>query len=155
MSLSASILSKHPLATVGDWQAAIDAAGFKLFLDDDAQRPISDLGGHLPAAWEGREAGFECYPGDVEAADFAEDCEVMAVGGPWSHVLDIHYVGFANSAGVAIAGAVYAHATGGFFWEGEGGERVDADVALAYARRIEGEIREFLRQEDARMQDTE
>jgi hypothetical protein len=145
MSLSCFVLSNRPLATIGAWQAAIDAAGFKLVLDGDAQERVEDQSGHLPAIWDGVEAGFECLPcGADSAADFVEDHEEAAPGGPWTQLLEFSYMGVANIAGVTIAGAVYAHATGGIFWEGEEGLRVDADAALAYARKTEAEIRDAL-----------
>lgn len=145
MSLSAYVLSTRALETVGEWQAAIDALGFKLTLEGEADERIETLGGHLPALWEGQEAGFECYPGDgEEIEDFLEDTEEARPGGPWTQILSFRYVGFANIAGVAIAGAVYAHATGGIFWEGEEGVRVNADEAVAYARKTEADIRTWL-----------
>lgn len=151
MSLSAYVLSKRALETIGEWQAAIDALGFKLILEGDAHERIETLFGHLPAVWEGHEAGFECLPGDESAAEnFLEDHDEARPGGPWTQILEISYVGLANIAGVAIAGAVYAHATGGFFWEGEEGVRINAEEAVAYARKTEADILAALASENAR-----
>lgn len=150
MSLSAFVLTARPLETIGQWQAAIDALGFKLTLEGEPHERIDALFGHLPAIWEGREAGFECMPGDEVAIEaFIEDSEELGSGGPWTQILEFSYAGTANIASVAIAGAVYAHATDGFFWEGEAGERVDAAEAVAYARRIEADIRTALASESA------
>ena len=132
MSLSAYVLSTRALETIGEWQAAIDAHGFKLTLGGEAEERIEALFGHLPVVWQGHEAGFECLPGGEDAAeDFVDDEEEARLGGPWTQILEISYVGLANIAGVAIAGAVYAHATGGIFWEGEEGVRIDAGEAVA------------------------
>ncbi|KQT90575.1 hypothetical protein [Methylobacterium sp. Leaf466] len=145
MSLSAFVLSARSLETIGAWQAAIDALGFKLTLTVEADQRIDALSGHLPAVWEGHEAGFECELGDAGAVEnFLDDCDEAQPRGPWSQILEIYYVGIANIAGVAIAGAVYAHATGGVFWNGEDGERVDAERAIAYARKTETDIRDML-----------
>lgn len=145
MSLSAHVFSRRPLETIGAWQAAFDALRFKLIRSEDPDRRIETLGGHLPALWEGLEAGFECLPYDAgEIEDFVEDCEEVAPGGPWAYGMEISYLGHANIAGVAIAGAAYADATGGLFWEGEAGERIDADAAPAYALRVEVQTRAFL-----------
>jgi hypothetical protein len=150
MSLSAYVLSPRALETVGEWQAAIDALGFKLTFEGESDERIETLAGHLPVVWEGHEAGFECYPGDGDAVeDFLEDTEEARSGGPWTQILEISYVGTATIAGVAIAGAVYAHATGGIFWEGEEGVRVNADDAVSYARKTEAEIRAALASENA------
>ncbi|MCJ2083029.1 hypothetical protein [Methylobacterium sp. J-090] len=150
MSLSAYVLSTRSLETIGEWQAAVDALGFKLTFEGQADERIEDLFGHLPVVWQGHEAGFECLPGDEDAAqDFVEDEEAARLGGPWTQILEISYVGLANIAGVAIAGAVYAHATGGIFWEGEEGVRVSAEEAVAYARRIETDILAALANENA------
>lgn len=148
------VVGPHPQPTrprnSGRVAAAIDAAGFKLTLEGEADERIETLFGHLPVVWEGHEAGFECFPGYADAIeDFLEDAEDARTGAPWMQVLEISYVGVANIAGAAIAVAVYAHATGGIFWECEEGGRVNADEAVAYARKTEGEIRAALANENA------
>lgn len=148
MSLSCYVLCNRHLTTLGEWQAAIDALGFAVTLQGEATEPIEDLSGHLPTVWQGEEAGFECDPGGVdEAAEIIEMCDDVDLGGPWACMLAFNYVGFANIAGVTIAGAVYAKATDGVFYEAEGGERFDADAAIAFARKTEIETRQFLAQQ--------
>lgn len=150
MSLSATVLGNRRLTTVGEWQAAIRAIGFDLVLDSEADRRVDDLGGHLPAHREGQEAGFECCPvGTDDAAETVEMDPDTDFGGPWTCALDFRFVGFANACGVNIAGAAYAHVTGGIFYEGEGGDLYDAQAAIAFARTTEIETRRYIAQSEA------
>lgn len=150
MSLSCFVLCNRHLTTLGEWQAAIGALGFAVKLDAEAAERIADLGGHLPTIWEGREAGFECYPGGADqAADLTETSDDVDFGGPWACILEFNYVGFANIAGVTIAAAAYAKATDGVFYEGESGELFGAEAAVAFARKTEAEIRDSLTKQPA------
>ena len=58
MSMEIYVLSDRRLASLSDWQEAIEAEGFGLQLATG--RSLDDLRGHLPAQLGDEHAGFEC-----------------------------------------------------------------------------------------------
>src|SRR3972149_3206037 len=58
MAMELYVLSDRRLASIGEWQQAIDAEGFALRLSDET--PLDAVDGFLPAQVNGKSAGFEC-----------------------------------------------------------------------------------------------
>ncbi|HEX7789410.1 MAG TPA: hypothetical protein VF467_02655, partial [Afipia sp.] len=57
------VLSDTRLASIGEWQQAIDAGGFPLRLS--TARPFAELSGVLPVQLSDRQAAFECDHWDL------------------------------------------------------------------------------------------
>ena len=102
------------LPTVSEWQAALNAAGVDIRLDD-----VGDLRSHtgyLLAAFEGHESGFEWY--------FTANDEIFPDGVPeWvggrSHSANFRtFSDFRELVCAMTAGSVLGQLTDGVGWEG-------------------------------------
>jgi hypothetical protein len=80
MTMKDYALCSQPISGILEWQAAIDATGFDLKLEADQIPPA--VSGHLPARWQGREAGFECSV--IPFSDLAETYPETDFRGPWA-----------------------------------------------------------------------
>ncbi|MCJ2140031.1 hypothetical protein [Methylobacterium sp. E-066] len=78
MTMEVYALCRQPMSSILEWQAAIDAIGFDLTLKSDQIPPAAS--GHLPATWQGREAGFECSV--IPFSDLAETYPETDFRGP-------------------------------------------------------------------------
>jgi hypothetical protein len=139
MSVEIFVMSDRRLASIAEWQKAIEQEGFNLRLD--ASRPLEALGGHLPA-WRGSEAaGFECD--HCDAADLLDDDDLADInfGRHWSQTLAFRFGGDLLALwGVFVAAAAYARATGGVVFDSEAGEVLTPDKAAEVARDVELEL---------------
>ena len=59
MSMEIHVFSDRKLASIAQWQQAVDAEGFALRLSTEGS--FEALRGFLPAQWSDRQAGFECF----------------------------------------------------------------------------------------------
>ncbi|WP_375409710.1 hypothetical protein [uncultured Methylobacterium sp.] len=149
MSMSCIVFSNRHLASIREWQISLNEIGFPITLKDDGDRPIVALRGHLPAAWNDLEAGFECYPGHVEeTVEAVETYAEFDFGGPWTCMIDIYYAGYAGWAGAAMAAAAYARATGGVVFGAEGGDVLNVEAAISDARKTERRVLDILAAEE-------
>jgi hypothetical protein len=134
MSIEIYVLSDRQLASIAEWQQAIDREGFALRLS--TQCPFEALRGHLPAQWGDKHAGFECdhWKGS-EVIDESPDVEF---GRRWEHALAFRFGGdFGALLGAYAAAAAYARATDGVVFDGESGEVLTPEKAAQTAREFE------------------
>lgn len=137
MSIEIFVLSDRRLASMAEWQRAIDAEGFDLKLD--ASSPFEQLNGHLPAHRGAQHAGFECDHSDP--ADVMESCTGIDFGRRWTQALAFRFGGdFHALWGAYAAAAAYAKATEGVVLDGESGEVLTPDNALAAAHDLERDL---------------
>jgi hypothetical protein len=139
MSIEIFVLSDKQLATIAEWQRAIDAEGFELRLD--ASRPFEALSGHLPAHRGARHAGFECDHWDPSDVMDEESCADIEFGRRWTQALAFRFGGDLHALwGAYAAAAAYAKATDGVVFDGESGEVLPPESAVAIAREFEQDL---------------
>ena len=137
MSIEIFVMSDRRLASIAEWQKAIDQEGFNLRLD--TSRPFEAIGGHLPA-WRGSEAaGFECDHWDPADLLDNDDLADVNFGCRWSQTLAFRFGGdFLAMWGALAAAAAYARATNGVVFDGE--SVLTPDQAAETARDAELEL---------------
>jgi hypothetical protein len=128
-------LRNEKLPTVDVWNAAIAAEGFDVILD--AFDPRSN-DGYWPASLNGNESGFEWYLSEVAQMEevpaypfkgFVGDCELRGQLCFSSHADE--------EAAAAIAGAVLAKLSGGYYRDAErDGRLLEGADAIAAAWKI-------------------
>jgi hypothetical protein len=134
------ILSDRKLDSIMDWQAAINANGFTITLDDS--RPFADLRGFLPASFDGEASGFECdhWDGAELVADLVSDG--FEIDRPWKHVLAFRWGSdFTECVAAYSAGASYARATEGVMFDCEEGRLYEPKDAIELARKLAMDLR--------------
>jgi hypothetical protein len=110
MSLEIYVLSDRKLASIADWQTAIDAEGFALRVSNGAV--FEALRGFLPMQLHGRSAGCECSHSDAQ--DVMDNYAEIEFGRRWRHALAFRFGGHINECICAyMVGAAYARATEG------------------------------------------
>lgn len=132
MAMELWVLSDKQLASIAEWQTAIDAAEFPLVLSDG--RPLHEINGFLPARLRTQPTGFECsrWP----AAEFMRDMSMVDFGHAWRYALALRWRANFNELRAAwIAGAAYAGATDGIVFDDQEGKIRNAAEARATARR--------------------
>jgi len=138
MSMELYVLSDRKLASIAEWQAAIDRDGFRLKLDEAAE--FKALDGYLPAHYGTALAGFEVNHWDAQAlkrddpenGDFIKD---------EAHILAFRWGGSEHELfGVFAAASAYARATGGWVFDCESGEETTPDATAELARRFEKDL---------------
>ena len=139
MSIEIFVLSDRRLASMAEWQQAINQEGFNLRLD--TSRPIEALGGHLPVQRGEQDAGFECDHFDPAEILDDENLADIDFGHRWTHLLAFRFGGdFHALWGAFAAAAAYARATGGVVFDGESGEVLQPDNAAEIARSVEPDL---------------
>jgi hypothetical protein len=139
MSIEIFVFSDRRLASIEEWQQALDKEGFGLRLD--TSRPIAALRGHLPAHRGEQEAGFECD--HFDAAEMLEHLADVDLGRRWTQCLAFRFGGnFFALWGANAAAAAYARATGGVVFDSEADEVLQPDEAAALAREVERQLPE-------------
>jgi hypothetical protein len=123
------------LPTVAQWQAALDAAGVGIVLED-----VGDLRkhtGYLPATHRGKSSGFEWYYGTV-AENFGGDASDGLAGR--GHVINcVTHSDLGELVCGLIACSVLSQIADGLFLDVESGGLVDANQALQIALGIESQ----------------
>jgi hypothetical protein len=128
------VLSDKQLRSVAEWQAAIEAEGYPLQLDD--KTPITALKGFLPAQLRAATTGFEC--GHWPADRFMREMSGVNFDHDWKHVLTFRWGGDLNQVQAAwMAAAAYATATDGVVFDEEEGKVRTAVDARAVVQEIE------------------
>ena len=128
-------LQDSRVPTADDWNAAIKTEGFDLVLDPFDLRADD---GYRPAFLKGEESGFEWYLSKVATMEempgfpfkaFIGDCDLKA---------QLCFTSYANEeVASAIAGAVLAKLSGGYYWDPETDNRfLQGDDAIAAAWKI-------------------
>lgn len=133
MSLEAYVLSNKTLQTYVEWQRHIDALAFDLTLIGESEPPARR--GHLPAVWNGREAGFECGPGDLD--DIVTTYDDVEFGGPWTYAYAFCWSTLSGCLGAWMAATAYARATGGVVFDPQEGVIQTVEDAVRETRDTE------------------
>jgi len=137
MSIEIYVLSDRRLASIAEWQQAIDREGFALRLSTEAS--FDALGGHLPAQWGDKHAGFECDHWKGSAV--IDEIPDVEFGRRWKHALGFRFGGdYGALLGAYAAAAAYARATDGVVFDGESGEVLTPEKAVQAARDIERDL---------------
>jgi hypothetical protein len=137
MSLEAFVLSDRRLASIQDWQQAIDAEGFKLALS--AERSLDRLSGYLPALWEQTATGFECDHWNV--AQLMDENSDIDFGHRWKHALAFRWGGDLDAClGAYMAATAYARATEGIVLDCEEGKLLTPQQARENVNRMERDL---------------
>jgi hypothetical protein len=142
MSMEILVLSDERLATMADWQRAIDAEGFALVLSEKAT--FAALSGFLPARWDKTPTGFECEHDDAR--------EVMAVyasvnfGHEWKYALAFRWASDLRECMAAFMAAVaYARATHGIVFDPQESEILTPQQASEVTRGMAKDLPEIER----------
>jgi hypothetical protein len=137
MSMEIHALSDRQLASIADWQQAIDAEGFALRLSD--ARPFENLKGFLPAHSGEKKTGFECYHDDAQ--ELLVEHDAFEFGRPWKFALSFRWGGNLDACLAAyMAAAAYAKATDGVVFDTEEGQVLTPQQAGDYARQMEKDL---------------
>ena len=123
---------------VNEWNSAIKAEGFDLILDWFDLRSDD---GYRPATLSGEESGFEWYLSPVATTEEQPQCPFKAHIGACDLRAQLVFTSYANEEkAAAIAGAVLAKLTDGYYWDAEMDNRfLQGDEAIAAARKLNKE----------------
>ncbi len=151
MSMQICVFADRLLDSISEWQRAIDAESFPLWLSNDV--PLSEVDGVLPGRLGDQPTGFEFHPRDAKEmmefysrTNFAHDWK-------YAHVFIWGGLNPANSPASWMAATAYARATGGVIYDEEEGKLFSPEAAVAVARDLERflpELNERIRQLAAR-----
>jgi hypothetical protein len=139
MSLHAYVLSNSRLASLAEWQRAIDSEGLNVTLSSDTS--IDELRGFLPVRFDAVDTGFEC---DHRDADKVVDLyHQFDFGRRWSYCLSFRCRGDVDEWLAANGAAVaYAKATGGIVFDPQQGLLMSPQQALAALRELKQQLPE-------------
>ncbi|MEL6061184.1 MULTISPECIES: hypothetical protein [unclassified Methylobacterium] len=129
MTMEAYALCTRPMSSVTEWQSAINALGFDLTLQVEQIPPVTR--GHLPATWQGRQAGFECSV--IPLSDLTETYPDINFGGPWACIYAFYFATISSCAGVWIAVAACVRQLGGIAFDPQEGHLLAGEDAIRYA----------------------
>ena len=134
MSMELYVLSDRRLASIDEWQRAIDGEDFPLRLSTET--PFDDVNGFLPMELRGTSTGFECDHWD--AGSVLKDYADVDFGRAWTCALAFRWLGsnFAELLAAWMAGSAYARATDGVVFDLETGEVMTPSRAVETSRRI-------------------
>jgi hypothetical protein len=134
MSMELHVLSDRRLASIDDWQRAIDREGFPLRLSTET--PFDQLKGLLPARLRDAPIGFECDHWD--AGGDLKDYTDTDFGRVWTYALAFRWLGsnLAEMEAAWMASSAYARATDGVVFDLESGEILTSSRAVEAARGV-------------------
>jgi hypothetical protein len=137
MSMEIHALSDRQLASIADWQQAIDAEGFGLRLS--AARAFENLRGFLQAQSGEVKTGFECYHVDARQLLVAHDG--LDFGRLWKFALSFRWGGnLAECLAAYMAAAAYVKATEGVVFDPQEGQILTPQKAVEFTRQMEREL---------------
>lgn len=146
MSMEIYVLSDRRLNSIADWQRAIAADGFLLRLD--GSRSFLEIGGHLPATWQDRPAGFECD--HWNSADILNGYSKVKFGRRWKYCLAFRWSADVRACfGAYMAATAYARVTDGVVFDPQHSLVMTAQQAHDAAAKIEKELPIFEHQMQA------
>lgn len=142
MTMDFYMLCNRPLASVDEWQLAIDELGFDFQLP--ATLNVETSAGAVTAIWRGKPVVFEftTFPYDEIEEGYSElDFEQT-----WPNAY-VMYTGssFSGCAGAVMAGVALVHCTGGRFFEPQESLILKPHEAVRYAHRTVDELLAFMR----------
>lgn len=132
MSMELYVLSNERLASMEQWQRAIDTEGFPLRLP--VKEPIDQLNGFLPVASDRTKTGFECDHWDPS------DLKTIAANinfTNWRYALAFRWGADFNAGAAAyMAATAYARATSGVVFDCEEGAILTPDRTAEIVREL-------------------
>jgi hypothetical protein len=141
MSMELYVISPKRLATIEEWQRAVDELGFSIKFSPDTN--FEKVGGFLPLQLRGKLSGFECDHWALE--DITETYSELRIEPSWRYVLAFRWGGnYEELISVMQASAAYAVATGGLAFDPQENEILSNEKSIQLAKNIEKEV-EFLR----------
>jgi hypothetical protein len=133
MSVELMVLSERRVASMPDWQQAIDMEGLSVTLAADAS--IEMLDGFLPVRSSDTQTGFECDHCEVE--------EILTLypnvnfGRRWSYGLVFRWGGDLDAClAASISAAAYAKASGGVVFDPQEGSVTSFQEAFIQAKEM-------------------
>jgi hypothetical protein len=151
MSMELRLFSDRRLASISEWQRAIDAEDFPLRLSDEI--PLDKVNGFLPSYLHDRLTGFECNHWEANKV-MAENPDID-FGHDWKYVLAFRWLGSKRDEAVAawMAATAYARVTDGVVFDDQEGKLRTAPQALEVVHDLQSDdqniieqVREALRQ---------
>lgn len=136
MSMEIFTLSDRRLASLAEWQRAIDAAGLALTLPTDVS--IEELRGFLPVRAGDAATGFECFHRD--GAEVTRFYGAVDFGREWRHALVFYWQGFEEGAAACMAAAAYAKAADGVVFDPQESIVLLPQRAIDYANQFKADI---------------
>lgn len=136
MSMEILTLSDRRLASMAEWQRAIDAAGLALALPIDVS--IEELHGFLPIRAGDAATGFECD--HCDAAELIKLYDTIDFGRVWRHALAFNWQGFEEGAAACMAAAAYAKAADGVVFDPQESIVMSPQRAIEYANEFKADI---------------
>ena|SRR5579884_1345191 len=130
MSMELCVLSDMRLASMAEWQRAIDAEKGSLQLS--AEGAVGEVNGFLPANLQGKQTGFECY--HVDPHEITETYDNLQFGRAWKYGLVLVWGGdFAEMKAAWMAASAYARATSGVVFDPQASQLLTASEAFEFA----------------------
>jgi hypothetical protein len=134
MAMEMHVLSERRLASIGEWQRAIDAAAYPLRLSSEVE--FSNVCGLLPVTLNGEHSGFEIFHDDAKHV-------MQQYGGahflrPYRYALGFRWRGDLNELLAAwMAATAYANETGGVIFDQASGKTHSTKEAKKVVQQIE------------------
>jgi hypothetical protein len=137
MAMELHVFSNRRLASIAEWQRAIDIEHFPLRLPADVD--FAGTRGLLPVWLDNKQSGFEIYHDDVTetikllgAANFTQ---------AWEYALGLRWGGYFSELQAAwMAAAAYAAGTGGIVFDHEEGKSLSPREARDMVANIVRDI---------------
>lgn len=134
MAMEMNILSDRRLASIEEWQRAVDAEKYPLRLQTRIE--LATVRGFVPAQLDGKITGFECYNDDPE-----NTMKFLGEGNfdhRWRFALGLRWLGskIEETQAAWMAAVAYVATTGGVIFDHEEGKLFTPDQAREVVRRI-------------------
>jgi hypothetical protein len=138
MAMELHIFSDRRLASIHEWQRAIDAEGFPLRLSPDVQ--FDTASGFLPCRLSNKTTGFECYHDNA-----VELGALMShTGRGWPFALGLRWTSDLTELQAAwMAASAYARATHGLVFDHQEGKAFTPAQAKEVTLGIERDLPKF------------
>lgn len=137
MAMEMHVLADRQLASIAEWQRAIDREGYPLSLAEDVE--LAKVKGLIPAALNGRDTGFECYRDN--AKETLEWLGLDHFDHGWQYALGFRWRGDMSELLAAwMAATAYAAATQGILFDHQEAKAFTPEQARETVRAIERDI---------------
>lgn len=130
MPMQLSVLSDSRISSIAEWQKAIDAEGFPLWLSD------ADPSRNLAAQLGDEETSIEY--GVYDFLELKEAYKHVSFGHDWTYAITFTWSSdFAEEIAAWMAATAYARATNGVVFDGQEGRILTPEESLKIARDTE------------------
>ena len=130
MSMQICVLADSRLASIAEWQKAIDVEGFPLQLSD------ADSNVNLAARLPNEETSIEY--GIYDFSELKETCKDISFGRDWRYAIAFTWsTDFSEEIAAWMAATAYARATDGVVFDEQEGRLFTPEESLQMTREIE------------------